>query len=57
MHRAVGWLSDLVAGPSLKVGIVGFCPDAKKIVESGDSGVFGLFPLMRETVRTMTVTF
>ena len=51
MLGAVGWLSNLVVGSGLKVGIVGFFPDATKFVGSGESGVFSFFPLTRETVR------
>ena len=56
MHGAVGWLSNLVVGRSLKVGIVGFCSDAKKIVRSGDSGVLGLFTPNAGNCQDMTVT-
>ena len=51
MHGAARWLSNLVVGSGLKVGIVGFFPDATKFVGSGESGVFGFLPLTRETVR------
>src|SRR6516165_5910342 len=56
MHGSDGWLCNLVVGSGLKVGIVGFYFDATKIVRSGDSGVFGLFPPNAGNCQNMTVT-